>query len=184
MPSTTSSSVSRPLASSTVMTPSLPTLLHRFSNHAADFAFAVGRNGADLSDFFRTLDLLGLLADFGNDMRRCQVDTALQVHRVHAGGNRLQAFADDRLGKNRCRRRAVAGNVIGLGGDFAHHLCAHVFELVFEFDFLRDGDAVFGGARCTEGFFDDDVTAFRAKRHFDGVGEDIDAAQHAVAGVG
>ena len=38
----------------------------------------------------------------------------------------------------------VAGGVVGLGGDFAQHLRAHVLEFVFEFDFLGDGDAVLG----------------------------------------
>ena len=76
------------------------------------------------------------------------VDAALQIHRVHAGSNRLQAFADDGLGQNGGRRGAVTGDVVGLGGDFAHHLRAHVLELVFKFDFLGDGDAVLGGARA------------------------------------
>jgi hypothetical protein len=41
-------------------------------------------------------------------------------------------------------------SVVGLGGDFAQHLRAHVLELVFEFDFLGDGHAVLGDARSAE----------------------------------
>jgi hypothetical protein len=54
-----------------------------------------------------------------------------------------------------CRRRRV----VGLGGDFAHHLRAHVLELVGELDFLGDGDAVLGDARRAEALVDDDVAA-------------------------
>ena len=36
------------------------------------------------------------------------------------------------------------------GGDLAHHLRAHVLELVLELDLLGDGDAVLGDARGAE----------------------------------
>ena len=111
------------------------------------------------------------------------VDAALEVHRVHAGGDRLGAFAHDRLRQHGRGGGAVAGGVVGLGGDFAQHLRAHVLELVLELDFLGDGDAVLGDARSAEALLDDDVAALRAERHLDRVGENIDAAQHAVAGV-
>ncbi len=79
---------------------------------------------------------------------------------------------------------AVAGHVVGLLGDLAHHLRAHVLELVLELDLLGDGDAVLGRARRAEGLLDDDVAALGAERDLDGVGEDVDAAQHALAGIG
>ena len=112
-----------------------------------------------------------------------EVDAALQVHRVHAGGDRLGAFLDDRLGENGGGGGAVTGEVRGLRGDFAHHLRAHVLELVFEFDFLGDGDAVLGDAGSAERLVEDDVAALRTERHLDGVGENVDAAQHPVARV-
>ena len=79
-----------------------------------------------------------------------EVDTALEVHRVHAGGNRLGAFLDNGRGEHGRGRGAVAGDVVGLGGDFANHLRAHVFELVVELDLLGDGDAVLGDAGRAE----------------------------------
>ena len=158
-------------------------LLHRLGDHLADFGVAIGRDGADLGDFFRGLDLLGVLVEVVDDFGDGQVDAALQVHRVHAGSNRLVAFADDRLGQNGRGGGAVAGDVVGLRGDFADHLGAHVLELVFEFDFLGDGDAVLGDARRAERLVDDDVAALGAERHLHGVGEDVDAAQHALAGI-
>ena len=64
-------------------------------------------------------------------------------------------------------------------------ICAPMFSnLSVELDFLGDGDAVLGDARRAERLVDDDVAALRAERHLHRVGEDVDAAQHAVAGVG
>jgi hypothetical protein len=57
-------------------------------------------------------------------------------------------------------------------------------NLSFQFDFLGDGDAVLGDARGAERLVDDDVAALGAERDLHRVGEDVDAAQHALAGVG
>ena len=124
------------------------------------------------------------MGQIANDFGSGFLDTALQVHRVHACGNALHAFANDGLGQNRGGRRAVAGNVIGLGSDFAQHLCAHVFQAIFKLDFFCDGDAVLRGARCAEGFFDHHVTAFRAERDFHCICENVDALEHLLAGFG
>ena len=113
-----------------------------------------------------------------------QVDAALQVHRIGAGGHGLGAFLDDGLGQHGRCRGAVAGDVGGLGRDLLQHLRAHVLELVLELDLLGDGDAVLGDARGAEGFLDDDVASLGAERDLDGIGEDVDAAQHLLAGVG
>jgi len=45
-------------------------------------------------------------------------------------------------------------------------------------------NAVLGDARGAERLVDDDVAALRAERHLDGVRENVDAAQHLVAGFG
>ena len=119
-----------------------------------------------------------------DDLGHGQIDPTLEIHRVHASGNRLHAFADDGLRQNRRGGGAVAGLVIGARGDFFHHLRAHVLELVFQFDFLGDRDTVLGDAGRAEGFFDHDVAALGAERHLDGISQNVDAAQHAVAGIG
>ncbi len=124
--------------------------LHRFSDHLADFGFAVSGDGANLSNFFRSVDLLGLAEKVCNNFSHSQVDTALQVHRVHAGSNSFCAFLNDSLTENGRSGRAVTSSVVGLGSNFAQHLCAHVFELVFEFDFLGDRYAVLGDARSAK----------------------------------
>src|SRR5690606_25379564 len=110
------------------------------------------------------------------------VDTALEVHRVGASGNRLQAFDNDRLRQNGSGGGAVTGGVGSLGSHFFHELGAHVFEFVFQFDFFRYGNTVFGYGRCAEGFVDDNVAAFRAQGHFDCVGQDVHTLDHFLTG--
>ena len=165
MPSTTSSSVSRLLASSTVMTPSLPTFFIASAIIVADLGVAIGRDRADLGDLLVGGHLLGLGLQLFDDGGHGQIDAALQIHRVDAGGNRLGAFLDDRLGEHRRGGGAVAGDVAGLGGDLAHHLRAHVLELVLELDLLGDRHAVLGDARRAEGLVEHDVAALGAERH-------------------
>ena len=83
----------------------------------------------------------------------------------------------------RRRGRAVTGLVGGLRGNLAHHLRAHVLELVFQLDLLGGGHAVLGDAWCAKRLVQQDVTALGAERHAHRVGENIYAAQHAVASV-
>src|SRR5580700_1342949 len=158
-------------------------LLHGIGEELADLGVAIGGDGADLGDFLVRGDLLGVLDEVGDHGFHRQIDTALQIHRVHAGGNRLGAFTDDRRGQHGRGGGAVAGSIGRLGGDFAHHLGAHVLELVLKLDFLGDGDAVLGDAGGAERLVEHDVAALGAERHLDRVVEDIDAAQHAVAGI-
>src|SRR6266571_2596282 len=145
MPSTTSSSVSSDLASSTVITPSLPTFF---------MASAMKRpiSTSPLAEIVPTWAI-------------SSVDAALEIHGIHAGGNRLGAFPDDGVGEHGRRRGAVAGLIRRPRGDFADHLRTHVLELVLELDFLGNGDAVLGDARRAVGFVEHDVAAFRAERH-------------------
>jgi len=158
-------------------------LLHGVGDHVADQLVAVRRDRADLGDFSRGLDLLGRLLERLDDFENGLVDAALQIHRVHAGGDELGAFTDDGLGENGGGGGAVAAEVVGLRGHFAHHLGAHVLELVGELDLLGDGDAVLGDARGAERLLDHDVAALRAQRDLHGFGEDVDAAQHLLARV-
>ena len=158
-------------------------LLHRLGDHLADRLVAVGGNGADLRHFRRRAHFLCALFDIGDDRIHREIDAALEIHRIHAGGNRLGAFLDDGRGKNRRGRGAVAGLVVGLRRHFAHHLRAHILELVLELDLLGDGDAVLGDAGSAEALLDHHVAAFRAERHPHRVGERLHAAQQAIAGV-
>src|SRR3954453_2958893 len=156
-------------------------LLHSVGEELADLRIAIGRDGADLGYFLVRGDLLGVLDEVGDHGFHSQVDTALQVHRVHAGGNRLGAFAHNGCGQHGRGGGAVASSVGRLGGHFAHHLRAHVLELVVELDLLGDGNAVLGDAGCAERLVEHDVAALGAERHLDRVVENVDTAQHPVA---
>src|SRR5690606_14063946 len=109
------------------------------------------------------------------------VDTALEVHWVHPGGNGLQAFVDDGLGQYGSGGSAVTGFVVGLGGNVLEQLSAHVLELVLPLDFLGDGNAVLGDRRSTEALFQNHVAAFRAEGRFYRVSQDVYANQHFLA---
>ena len=154
----------------------LADLGHRFGDDVADGGVGVGGNGADLGDFFLIAGGLGDVAEFFGNGFNGLVDAALDGHGVAAGGHELHAFAVDGLSEHGGGGGAVAGDVVGLGGHFAHHLGAHVFKLVFELDFLGDGNAVLGDDGGAEGLFDHDVAALGSKGHLDGVGELIHAA--------
>ena len=83
----------------------------------------------------------------------------------------FSAFAIDGLGEHGGGGGAVAGDVVGLAGDFADELGAHVFVRVLELDFLGDGHAVFGDRRGAELFVENRVAALRTEGRFHGVGE-------------
>ena len=93
---------------------------------ATDFSFAVGRDRTNLATSSEVLTFLNALTS-QRRRGRCLVDAALQVHRVHAGGYSLQAFANDRLGQNRSSGCAVTGYVVGLGSNF-RTICAPMFS--------------------------------------------------------
>ena len=160
----------------------LADLLHRLGEELADGLVAVGADGADLGDLFGILGRLGALLEGVDDGLDGLVDAALDLHRVVTRGDELGALAVDRLREHGGGRGAVAGDVAGLRGDFAHHLGAHVLELVLELDLLGDGDAVLGDRRRAEALLDDDVAALGAERDLDRVGERVDAREDQVAG--
>jgi len=160
----------------------LADLVHRIGDDLADGLVAVGRDRADLRDFLRGGGGLGGLLQLLDEGGDGLVDAALQVHRVHAGGHVLHAFADDGLGQHGGGGGAVTGDVAGLGSDFLDHLGAHVLELVLELDFLGDRHTVLGDGGGAEGALEDHVAALRAQGDLDCVGEDVHALDHACAG--
>ena len=182
MPSTSSSVVSVVLPSSTVITPSLPT----FSIASASRSPISGSLLALIAPTWAISSLLetGLAMRVQVLDRRVHglFDAAAHGHRIAAGGDVAGAFLEDRAGQHRGRRRAVAGDVRGLRGDFVDQLGAHVLEAVFQLDFLADGHAVLGDGRAAERLVDDHVAAGRAHRDGDRVGQFLNALEHSCAG--
>src|SRR5690606_38451033 len=93
-------------------------LLHGFGEELADLGVAIGGNGSDLGDFLVRGDLLGVGLEVLDDRIDGKINAAAQVHGVHAGGDRLGAFADDRGGEDGGGGGAVAGLVVGAACDF------------------------------------------------------------------
>ena len=146
------------LASSTVITPSLPTL----SIASAMIFPIVSSLFAEMVPTWATmLPLTGFdicLQLAGERLNRF-FDAALDVHRVRAGRDVLRALSVNRLGEHGGGRGAITGRVRRLARDFAHHLRAHVFQRIPEVDFLGDGDAVLRDGRRAEFLVDHDVAA-------------------------
>ncbi len=65
---------------------------------------------------------------------------------------------------------------------FANDHRAHVFEAVFELDFLDHRDAVFGDQGCAEGALNQDVAALGPKSDARGLRDKVGAANDADAG--
>src|SRR5690606_2789370 len=96
-------------------------LVHGLGDQVADVRVGVGGDGADLRDGLALLDLLGDLLEFLDGDLHGGVDAALEVHRVHAGGDGLHAFTQDGLGQHGGGGGAVARDIVGLGSDFLDH---------------------------------------------------------------
>ena len=156
---------------------------HRFGDDFANALVAVGRDRAYLRNG------LGVGAGHGHRLNlfdRCGhglVDTAFQIHRVHARGHAFQAFRYDGLCQNGGRGGTVTGGVGSLGSDFFHHLGTHVLELVFQFDLFGNRYTIFGHSRCAKRLVQHYVAAFRAQRNFYGVCQNVDAARHAFTSI-
>ena len=157
--------------------------VHGLGDLVADVAFTIGGDGAHLGDLGAGLDRLGPLFEVHYHRFDGFVDAALEIHRVHARGHRLDAFAHDGLGQNGRRGGAVAGLVVGPRCYLAQHLRAHVLEFVGKIDFLGNGHAVLGDARRAEGFIEHNVAALGAQSDLDRVGQGVDTVEHSVAGI-
>src|ERR1700681_3440103 len=161
----------------------LADLRHRVGNRLADALVGVRGDRADLRNRLRVLAGLGELLEFFGRRQDRLVDAALQIHRIDARGNGLEAFADDRLCKNGRGGGAIAGFVGSVGSDFLHHLRAHVLELVFELDLFGYRHAVLGDGGGAEALVEHCVAAFRTQRYLDGIRQNIYALEHALPSV-
>ncbi len=157
--------------------------LHSVCDLVADRGFAVCGNCANLCNFCCVFNFAGHAFDVFNNVSNRKIDTALQIHRVHASGNRFQTFANDRLSQNSRSSSTVACCIVSARCNFFNHLRAHVLELVFQFDLFSHCNTVFGDAWCAERFVDNHVTTFRAEGHFYSVCQNINTGQHTIAGV-
>ena len=163
------------------MTPSLPTLSNA-SAMSSPIVGVLGGDRRDVGDLVLAVDLAGDLEQAVVDGLDGLVDAALEAGRAGAGRDVAQALVDHRLGQHGRGRRAVTGDVVGLGGDLLGELRAEVLVRVLELDLAGDRHAVVGDRGGAPLLVDDDVAAAWAERHLDGVGERVDAALQRAAG--
>src|SRR5215204_2303648 len=172
MPSVKSSSVPKVCDSSTVMTPSLPTLSNASAIRSPICeSWALIPATAEISDFSST----GRAFASSRSVTAC---TALSMPRLTDSG----AAVDHGLGQDGGRRGAVTRDVVGLGSDLLGELGAEIRVRLLDLDLTGDRDAVVGDRRGAELLVDDDVAAPWAERHLDGVREGVDATLQAAAG--
>jgi hypothetical protein len=123
--------------SSTVMTPSLPTL-----SIASEIIWPISSSAAEIdatwaiwsfeSTSFASCLMLSTAAATPASM------PFFRVIGFGAGGDVAQALADHRPGEDGRGRRAVTGDVVGLLRDFLDQLGADALVGVLEVDLLRD----------------------------------------------
>ena len=129
------------------------------------------------------LTFLALLADGGDGGLNGLGHALLHDDGVGARGEVLQTLAHHGLREQCGGGGAVAGDVVGLGGDLTHQLRAHVLKRIVQLDFLGDGHAVVGDQGRAELLVEHDVAALGAERDLNGIGQLIDAGFQSLAGL-
>ena len=66
--------------------------------------------------------------------------------------------------------RTIAGDVVGLVGDFIDELGTGILFLVLKFDLTGDGDTIVDDLRRSISGIQGDISAFWTQSEFDGVG--------------
>ena len=142
-----------------------------------------GADRRDLGDLVVALDGLGDALDGRGQGALGGVDAHLHLHRVGAGRHVLETAVDDRLGQDRGRGGAVAGDVLRLGGSFLEELRAHVLERILELDLPGDGHAVMGDRGAAVLLVQGDVASLGTERSADRVRQRVDAGLEMGTGV-
>ncbi len=184
MPSTSSSSIPKVFDSSTVMTPSLPTLSMASATTSPISRVVVRGDRSDVGDLLAALDVTGLRLDRVDRGSSGLLDAALQRHRVGAGCDLLRAGVHHRLSENRRGGRAVTGDVVRLRSDFLDELRAEVLPRVFELDLFGDRYTVVRDRRCSPLLVEDHVATLGTERHAHGIGQAVDPVLEAAPGFG
>ena len=138
-------------------------------------------DGADTGDVFGAADGLAVGLDGFDGGLGGLGDALLHDHGVGAGGQILDAFGDDGLSQQGSGGGAIASYIVGLGGHFLDHGCAHVFKRVSQLDFTGDGHAIVGDQRGAEFLVQDHVAALGTHGDLDGVSQLVYASLESAA---
>jgi len=190
MPSNHCVSVSRPLFSSTLITPSLPNLRIAFSDLDGPIScFAIGGDVPTVPPSALSAHVGAAACLIASTTRLvCQIDLPrFRSIGFMPAGYSFQAFFDDGLGP--VQSAVVVPSpafIICAGSNFLHHLARPCFsKLVFKFDVFGKPYTVFvviapGGQTDLSRHH---VAAFSGERYLTASAKNIHASQHADAGV-
>jgi hypothetical protein len=146
----------------------LADLLHRVGDHLPGVGIVVRRDGADLRDLLAARDLAAHPLQRLDDVLAGLLHAADERRAIRAGGEELEPFLVERLGQDRRRGGAVAGDVVRLRGGFLHELHAEVLVGILELDLLGDGDAVVDDRRPAPTFVEHRAATARPERRLHG----------------
>ena len=167
--------------SSTVMTPSLPTL-----SMASAIISPISASAAEMEATWAiwALDSVSRAIALSESTAALHagLDTALERHRVGPGGDVAQPLVDHGPGQDGGRGGAVTGDVVGLLGYFFDQLGADLLPRVLEVDLLGDRDPVVGDGGGSPLLLENDVAALRAEGDADGVGQLVHTVLEGPAG--
>ena len=156
-------------------------LFHGLGDELSD-GLVTGGDSADTGDVLGAADGLAVGFDGLDSGLGGLGDAFLHDHGVGACGQVLDTLGDDGLGQQGGGGGAVAGHVVGLGGHFLDHGCAHVLKRVVQLNFLGDGDAVVGDQGGAVFLIQDHVAALGAHGDFNGIGQLVYAGLECAAG--
>ena len=118
----------------------------------ADGVVVVGRNRANLGNFFFVLTRLADFFEFSNGHFHGLIDASFNFHGIGACRDIFDSFAVYGLGQHGGGCGAVTSHIAGFACNFTNQLCSHIFVRIFQFDFLCNGYTVFCNGWSTEFF--------------------------------
>ena len=124
-----------------------------------------------------------MLSDFFDQEGGRFVDTALEGDRIGASGDVAHTLFNDGVGQHGGGGGTVASGVVGFGSGLTNQGNASVLDVVFEFNFLSNGDAIvddLGGAKL---LLENHVAALGAEGNGNGLSQNIHAPFEGATGV-
>mmetsp|Transcript_80850 Transcript_80850/g.168729 ORF Transcript_80850/g.168729 Transcript_80850/m.168729 type:complete len:618 (+) Transcript_80850:65-1918(+) len=162
----------------------LSDLLESRGDQVANELIAVGSDGSNALDALRGLDHGGLRSEVLQDHLHSLIHTSLDVHGVHASGNGLASFSEDRSREDRGSGGAIAGNIVRLARDLLHELGANVDHGErLQVDGLRNCHTILGHLGGAEGLLDDHISALGSHGDRNGIGQPVATLQHEGSGL-
>ena len=156
-------------------------LLHRIRNQLTN-GLIPGGNGSNTGNIIAAAHLLAVLHYGSHSGIHGLLHALLHDHGVSAGGHILHALPYQRLRQQGGGGGAVAGGIVGLGGNFLYQLGAHVLESVLQLNILGNGHAVIGDEGRAIFFIQYYIAALGPQGDLDGIRQLINTRLQCLAG--